>query len=91
MAAADVNMIRGCSPGGSLASDPMLSTATSPASHTSDRDVDEVANAPMQVMVRPRCYPASSCHDGRQTIILTADPARTLVDASDILAYLRLL
>ena len=90
MAAADINMTRGCSPGGSLASDPMLSTETSPASHTSDQDVDEVLNAPMQVMFRPRCYPASSCNDGRQTIILTGHPARTLLDVSIYLAYLRL-
>ena len=60
MVAADINMIRGCSPGGSLASDPMLSTETSPASDSTDRNVDAVAHAPMQVLSRPRRCPASS-------------------------------
>ena len=63
MIATDVNMVRGCSPAGSLASDPMLSTETSPASDSSDRDLRGDARAQTQVSARPRCCLASARSD----------------------------
>ena len=79
MIAADVNMVRGCSPAGSLASDPMLSTETSPASDSSDRDLRGAARAPMQVSMWPRCCPASAWSDD---ISVGAPPC--ILDASAV-------
>jgi len=82
MIAADVNMVRGCSPAGSLASDPMLSTETSPASTDSDREHRGAARAPMQVSMWPRCCPASAWSDDICTGAVPCIPTAYVVNDS---------